>query len=172
MTTRVRAALLVALVWAVAGCSTPPPEQIARVTPTLPIYTAVATTAAPSHWERVLTRLDTVRESAYRRQLPRLLREVYAAGSPVLRRDSRVLQGYARRDISVHGVRLELLRVRFLGRDGDRVRLRVVDRLHRPTALTPGGAVRLPRDLPTRRVVVLERSDGAWRIAAVRRLAG
>lgn len=98
--------------------------------------------------------------------------EVYAPGSAVLRRDRRLLAAYERRGVRLQDVRLELVRVRLVARDPGRARLRVVDRLTRPTAHTEVGEVTLPQDLPTRRLIVLVRHGGEWRIAAVRRIAG
>ena len=120
----------------------------------------------------MLDRLDVLRQDAYATGDPDLLRDVYAPGSAVLRRDRRTLMAYERRSIQLEGVRLEIHNVEVRRRDGRQVWLRVVDRLTRPTAHTEVGEVTLPQDLPTRRLIVLVRHDGEWRIAAVRRIAG
>jgi len=169
---RVRVAAVATATAVVTGACSDPSQ------PRLPT-TSTALTSAPapglppaSRWERVLTRLDGTREAAYRTGDPALLRHVYLSGSPVLRRDRRLLAAYEGRGVRVGGVRLELLQVRLHDRDRRVVRLRVVDRLARPVAHTAAGEVALPQDLPTRRAITLVASDDGWRIAAVRRLAG
>jgi hypothetical protein len=87
----------------------------------------------------------------------------------VLRHDLATLRAYAERGVRLTGVRLRTLDARLLGRFGRYVRLRVVDRLERPTAHGADGTVRLPRDRATSRVIVLRDVADGWRIAAVRR---
>lgn len=125
-----------------------------------------------SRWERVLNRLDSARQAAYRAGDPARLADVYLPGSAVLRRDRRTLMAYERRGVRLRGVRLEIHSVDVRQREGRSVRLRVVDQLSRPTAHTAAGPILLPQDLPTRRIVVLHRVTGGWRIATVLRLAG
>ncbi|HKE67964.1 MAG TPA: hypothetical protein VKB55_01850, partial [Nocardioidaceae bacterium] len=88
---------------------------------------------------------------------------------PVHRHDLAMLRAYAERGVRLTGVRLRTLDARLVGRVGSYVRLRVVDRLERPMAHGAGGAVRLPRDRATARVIVLRDAADGWRIAAVRR---
>jgi len=117
----------------------------------------------------MLDRLDRRRESAYAANAPASLRAVYVAGSAVLRHDLAMLEAYAQRGVRLTGVRLRTLDVQLLGRSGPYVRLRVVDRLDRPTAHGADGSVRLPRDRATPRVIVVRDAADGWRIAAVRR---
>lgn len=156
---------------AIGACSDP--SQPGLPTTSAPmISTPAAEPALASRWERVLNQLDSARQAAYRAGDPALLADVYLPGSAVLRRDRRTLMAYQRRGVRLSGVRLEIHSVDVRQRDGRSVRLRVVDQLARPTAHTAVGPILLPQDLPTRRVVVLDRVAGGWRIAAARRLAG
>jgi len=165
--------MCVAVVTALAAgaCSVPSQPRLAS-TPAAATSTPAPEPAPTSRWERVLTRLDATRETAYRTGEPALLRHVYVSGSPVLRRDRRLLAAYERRGVRLRGVRLELVQVQLRDRDRRVVRLSVVDRLQRPVAHTAVGKLALPQDLPTRRVITLAASHDGWRIAAVRRLAG
>jgi hypothetical protein len=119
-------------------------------------------------WIAILGQLDRRRELAYALGDPGRLRSVYVADSAVLRHDVAMLRAYRERGVSLTGVRLRVLDADLMGRDGPYVRLRVVDRLQRPTAHTRHGSIRLPRDAPTDRVVVLRDLADGWRIAAVR----
>lgn len=120
-------------------------------------------------WTAILTRLDRRRERAYAASDPRRLRTVYLPDSAVLRHDLAMLRAYRDRQVRLTGVRLRLHEVTMLERAGSYARLRVVDRLDRPTAHTPKGSLRLPRDQATERVIVLRDAADGWRIAAVRR---
>jgi hypothetical protein len=131
-----------------------------------PAPTRLASTG--SDWVTVLDRLDRRRERAYALGDPHRLRSVYVAGSPVLRHDLELLRAYRERGVRLTGVRLRVLDAREMGRDGPYVRLRVIDRLDRPTAHTEHGSVRMPRDQATARVIVLRDVAEGWRIAAVR----
>jgi hypothetical protein len=119
-------------------------------------------------WVAILGQLDRRRERAYALRDPHRLRSVYVAGSPVLRHDLAMLRAYRERGVWLTGVRLRVLDARGVGRDGPYVRLRVIDRLDRPTAHTGHGSIRMPRDQPTARVIVLRDLADGWRIAAVR----
>jgi hypothetical protein len=119
-------------------------------------------------WVAILGQLDRRRELAYALGDPRRLRSVYVADSPVLRHDVAMLRAYRTRGVSLTGVRLRVIDADLMGRDGRYVRLRVVDRLERPTAHTEHGSIRLPRDEATARVIVLRDIAVGWRIAAVR----
>jgi hypothetical protein len=126
--------------------------------------------AAQPDWSAILDRLDRRRESAYAANDPASLRAVYVADSPVLRHDLAMLEAYAERGVRLTGVRLRALDIQLLVQSGPYVRLRVVDRLDRPTAHGADGSVRLPRDRATPRVIVLRDVADGWRIAAVRRI--
>jgi hypothetical protein len=138
-------------------------DRLARV-PARPVR------AAQPDWSTILDRLDRRRESAYATNDRASLGAVYVADSPVLRHDLAMLEAYAERGVRLTGVRLRTFDVQLLGQSGPYVRLRVVDRLDRPTAHGADGSVRLPRDRATPRVVVLRDATAGWRIAAVRRV--
>lgn len=137
-----------------------------------PAPAAARWSCAPAcvRWRPVLDRLDANRTQAYATGRPQLLRRVYVPGSRVLFRDRQMLSAWTSRNATVSGVRLRVLDVRRLRSVGPSVRLRVVDRMTPATAhLHPGvGRVALPRDLPTRRVIVLRAGPQGWRIAASR----
>ncbi len=166
-------AVTVAVGLGLAGCSTDP-VTAPTARPSQTVAAALHPSVAPSgsRWARVLGRLDALRSAAYAASAPADLRRVYLPGSAVGRHDRRMLRAYVERDVTLSDVRLELLAVHLLERDRARVRLGVVDRLATATAHTSTGATVLPQDQPTRRIVVLRRCDGGWRVATVRRLAG
>lgn len=125
------------------------------------------------HWLAVLTALDERRSHAYASARPRLLGDVYVAGSTVLRRDRAVLRAWSARRITVTDLHLDLLDVEVLHADRELVRLGVIDRLAPATATLPRGrTVSLPRDNATARMLALRRVDGQWRIATSRRTPG
>ncbi len=61
----------------------------------------------------------------------------------------------------------QLLAVRVLAGSGDRLRLRVTDRVAGGTAVGPGVRAALPTDRATTRVVVLRVVAGEWRVVRV-----
>ncbi len=122
----------------------------------------------PSGWRHVLGRLDAIRSRAWLHQAPQLLRRVYVPGARVLRLDRAMLVGYQQRGLRVRGVHLTFESVRVRSRSPGRVRLDVVDTLGPMTALGRGGRQALPRDNPSRHVVVLARGAAGWRIAGIR----
>ena len=160
------------------GCS---PSPVASPAPTTaasvpaeasPVQTTPAAPAFGScarrwrHWWRVLTALDERRARAYTLARPRLLGDVYVAGSAVLRRDRATLLAWSARRVAVTDLHLDLLALEILHADRRLVRLRVVDRLTRATARLPQGrAVNLPRDEATARILGLRKLAGQWRIA-------
>jgi hypothetical protein len=168
--------LVAAVVWAVVQAASPPAAPpsdpatrgIAAGDRESRVTTMRARASGPD-WPAVLDRLDRRRELAYASEDPTLLRAIYVSGSPVLRHDLAMLRAYAERGVRLTGVRLRILDARLLGRFGRCVRLRVVDRLERPMAHGAEGAVPLPRDRATSRVMVLRGVASGWRIAAVRR---
>ncbi len=124
-------------------------------------------------WWRVLARLDRSRAEAFRQDRPVRLRQVYARGSSLLRRDRAVLVGYLRHDVRLSRVRLDVAALRIVHREPGAVTVRVVERLASAVAVLPDGdRVALPVDAPTRRVLLIVHTIGGWRLAAVRRLAG
>jgi hypothetical protein len=117
-------------------------------------------------WVMTLGRLDAVRAEAFATGDPPLLDEVYVKGSRIQRVDAAAIRDYARRDARVVGAELHLLSCRRLSSTDGRVRLDVVDRLGAARVEWEDGTTRrLPRDLPTRRVVTLVRTSEGWRIA-------
>jgi hypothetical protein len=96
---------------------------------------------------------------------------VYTPQSRALSLDRSQIRRYHRRGLHVNGVHLDFGRVVVLHREPHLVRLRVVDRLSPMTALTRSGSPRsLPRDRPSRHLLVLRRTAVGWRIARVHAL--
>ena len=151
----------------VTAAAAPPPRPGLAIGPHTPRRRAPPGTA--TRWAAVLHRLDAARAVAWLHGDPTLLGRVYVTPSPALRRDQRALRGYLRRGLVVRGVRLRFARVRLLTRRPGLVTLRVVDRLGAMTAVdVDGERRRLPRDQPTRHLLMLRRTVDRWRIAAVR----
>ena len=132
-----------------------------------------AVSPAPGdQWAARLAELDHVRERAFAASDPSMLDGIYVDGSPAQRSDARLIEAYRRRDGRVVGAELRVLSCRVLGEGSGRVRLEVVDQLA-PARVEwgDGTSTLLPRDRPTRRHVMLERTgDGRWRIAAARQV--
>jgi len=177
--------LVAAVVWSVIQVDTSPkpaggdagsePTTVARPARAIGAVDHDARQPSPTRlvstdpdWVAILGRLDQRRERAYALRDPHRLRSVYVGGSAVLRHDLEMLAAYRERGVRLTGVRLRVLDARLTGRDGPYVRLRVVDRLDRPTAHTKQGSVEMPRDQATARVIVLRDLADGWRIAAVR----
>lgn len=94
------------------------------------------------------------------------LRALYAPGSVAGRRDVAMLRSWSARGLRVDGLRTQLLDVDVRRRTPDRLVLAVTDRLASGVAEPAGLA--LPRDRPSRHVVVLRVVEGEWRVSAVR----
>lgn len=94
------------------------------------------------------------------------LRALYAPGSVAGRRDVAMLRAWSARGLRVDGLRTQLLDVDVRRRTPDRLVLAVTDRLAGGVAEPAGLA--LPRDRPSRHVVVLRVVEGEWRVSAVR----
>ena len=140
----------------------------------LAVVTAALTAVLPDgRWAQVLDDLDAARNAAYVNSEPARLEQVYTPGSPELAADRQVLAAYAARGLRVDRVSLQLLRVQVLQEKPDGVRLRVVDVLRPVRVRTDDGGWRdLPRDEPTVRTIALRLTQGGWRIARIRRVAG
>lgn len=93
------------------------------------------------------------------------LRALYAPGSEAGRRDVVMLQAWSARGLRVDGLRTQLLDVDVRRRTPHRLVLAVTDRLVGGLAEPTG--IALPRDRPSRHVVVMRVVDGAWRVSAV-----
>ncbi len=143
----------------------------AHAAPARVVRRSAVGTADASPWRRVLQTLDQSRARAWFRGTPRLLRAVYAPGSPALSLDRGMLAAYRSRRLHVRGVHLDYARVRVTSHASGLVTLRVVDRLHRVSAVTPAGvSLPLPRDRASRHEIVLRRVGDGWRIAAITRV--
>lgn len=130
-------------------------------------------TAARHRAAEVLHAWDAARARAYATGDARALRRLYVPGSRAGASDVRVLRAYARRDLRVGGMRMQVLALEVLRAGPAVLRLRVTDRLVGAVAVRDavqgaGERMTLPRDEATSRLVVLRRLDGRWRVAAVR----
>lgn len=96
------------------------------------------------------------------------LRSLYAqrdAAAP----DVRLLKRYAARGLRVVGAGMVRGQCRVVARTASRVELDVTERLAPAWAVSTAGEImRLPRDEPSHRRVVLTGGRGDWRIASVR----
>jgi len=120
-------------------------------------------------WRTVLARLDRVRARAYAAADPGLLRSVYVPGSRALRRDRRLLAGYARRGLHVRGLRTDVEDLRVRAHRPGHVVLLVRDRVAAGTVAGSGHRRPLPADDLDSRLLTLQRPDrGVWLVAAVR----
>lgn len=125
-------------------------------------------TSRDARWLQVLDEISARRDTAWCRGDPRLLRDVYAPGSPELAVDRAMLRAYRERGLRVTGVRMRFFVVEVeLQRPGSAVLL-VVDSLGRSVAHSrTGGARVLPEDLPTRHRIELREVGDQWRIARI-----
>jgi hypothetical protein len=120
----------------------------------------------------VLRGWDERRAAAYSRGDVAALRELYAEGSRAGKRDVRLLRAYVGRGLVVEGLHQQLLAVQLLDEAPHRLRVRVRDRLAEATVVSPAGRVRLPRDRPSTRDVVLVRQDTDWLVWSVDQVRG
>ena len=116
---------------------------------------------------RVLRAWDDARAAAYSRGSTSKLRWLYVDGAGVS--DLRLLRDYARRDLRIVRMEVQVLAVDVLGHTPQTWRLRVTDRLSR-VVVAAGRSTRtvLPRDQASTRIVHLVRRGETWRVAAVR----
>jgi hypothetical protein len=126
--------------------------------------------AAPAQpYADVLRDLDAQRAAAFATGEPEALTRVYQAGTEALSRDTQVLSSFAARGQRVAGLRHELVSVTALEASGDRVVLRVVDRMPAFRVESAEGDVverHAGRAEQTWRVDLV-RTGGGWRIAAL-----
>lgn len=116
----------------------------------------------------VLGGLDAVRTQAFVSGEETRLRDVYV-DRRAARADVEVMRSYDERGLRLKGMLLVRESCRVTERSAHRIELDVVDRLGATWVRTAAGARReLPRDRPTRHVVVIERRGDVWRVAAVR----
>jgi len=116
----------------------------------------------------VLGGLDVVRTEAFITGEVARRRDVYV-DERAAHADAVVLRSYRDRGLRLDGMVLVRESCRVTDRSPRRVRLDVVDHLGPTWVQAADGRRRdLPRDRPTRRIVVLERVGDVWRVAAVR----
>ncbi len=129
---------------------------------------AVPASAPAPDWPAVVRELMQRRADAYARGSEAALARAHRAGSASLTADRALLHTWSTRGLRVHDAVVRVAGVRPLHRSPGRVVLRVVHRLGSAVAIGPDGARRaLPRDRPEAHRVVLVRTAGGWRIAAV-----
>lgn len=113
--------------------------------------------------------LDAARAHAFVTDDEAGLRDVYA-DDRTARADIAVLRSYRERRLRLEGMLMVRESCRVTARSSRRMTLDVVDRLAPTRVRASDGAERdLPRDQPTRRVVILERTPAGWRVAEVSR---
>ena len=116
----------------------------------------------------VLGGLDAVRSEAFVSGDEARLRDAYV-DARAARADAEVMRSYRERGLRLEGMLLVREACRTTERSDRRIEIDVVDRLGRTWVRSGDGDRReLPRDRPTHRIVVLERTRGVWRVAAVR----
>ena len=93
---------------------------------------------------------------------------LYTPGSDAGRGDRAMLRRYAERGLRVRGLRMQVIEVSLRSRSVGRIVLDVTDRVAGGVVVGPGVRTRLPTDRATRRIVVLRRVAGEWRVDAVR----
>ena len=109
--------------------------------------------------------LDAVRTQAFVTGDVARLRDVYVDGRVT---DAAVLRSYRDRGLRLGGMVLVRESCRVTDRSRASITLDVVDHLGPTWVHTEDGRRRdLPRDRPTRRTVVLERTDVGWRVGSV-----
>src|SRR5262249_30728304 len=119
-------------------------------------------------WARRLARLDDARSAAWSSARPALLRDVFRAGSAVLRSDRRLLASYDRRGLTLTGLQVSYFDVRPVARAPGRVDLRTVDQLRVGSVTSADGTpVELPHDQPTAHLIRLVRTTAGWRISRI-----
>jgi hypothetical protein len=120
----------------------------------------------------VLHGWDRQRAAAWAAGDPAALARLYVPGSPAGATDVALLRRYAARELSVRGIRMQLLRVRVLVARPGRVALEVTDRLTSAVAVRAGDVTAsrpLPADAASTRLLELRRVGGRWLMARVSR---
>lgn len=115
----------------------------------------------------VLRGWDVRRAAAWAAGDEAALAVLYTDGSAAGRRDLAMLGHYGARGLRVRGMRTQVLAGKVRSRTAGRIVLVVTDRLAHAVAVGRGTQVVLPRDLATRRTIVLRRVAGEWRVARV-----
>jgi hypothetical protein len=151
-------------------------EQPAPVLPALPAPSAATPTAVPPadaqvapEWNGLLDQLDAARAEAFSRGEPTALSAVWAADSPGLASDTRLLQELVDAGRTAHGLRRTVRSVEVLQACEDDCRLRVVDVLAGYEVRDGAGAVvrRTPERGEAVFLVELSRGADGWRLVQV-----
>lgn len=134
---------------------------------------AVASPSGPGVEEAlaVLHRWDARRAAAWARTDPAALRRLYVTGSTAAEADVRLLGRWTARGLVVRRLRTQVFSVSVLHSSGRLLRIRLLDRVAGGEAYDGHHAMRLPVSRPVFRIVELRRANGAWRVAAVRRVS-
>lgn len=152
-------ATLVALAWRTWA----PPEGADAATATR----ADPDAPAPESPAAILARWDARRAAAWERGDAEQLAGLYVAGSRAGAADVRLLRRYASRGLRVADLQTQVLALDVVTRGPERLHLVVTDRVVGGTAVGRGRSVRLPRDRPSTRRVVLVLVDGRWLVDRV-----
>jgi hypothetical protein len=127
----------------------------------LPLVLALALSPAA-----VLHTWDEQRAAAWAAGDAPTLRALYTPASTAGRRDVAMLRSWSARGLRVDGLRTQLIDVSVRRRTPRLLVLAVTDRLVGGVSV-PGG-LPLPRDRPSRHVVVMRVVEGEWRVSAAR----
>ncbi|GAB3763426.1 hypothetical protein FB382_001210 [Nocardioides ginsengisegetis] len=140
------------------------------ILPSLALLTALAPPVAPAPPDplEVLHAWDAARAAAWAHADVPALRSLYAAGSASGAADVAMLREWRARGVRVEGMSMQVLAARELSATSHRLVLRVTDRLVGAQAVVAGRRVPLPRDEVSRRVLVLVRVAGEWRVEEAR----
>ncbi len=117
----------------------------------------------------VLAAWDAQRAGCWARGDRACLRGLYVEGSPAGLADDAALAAWRARGLRVEGMGSQVLALDVWHRSPERLLLDVTDRTVGAMAVDAAGRARaLPADQPSRRTVDLRRTDGRWRVLAVR----
>lgn len=138
----------------------------------LAVPPAAADGAAPRSPDlrRALTVLhgwDEQRAAAWAGVDETALEALYVPGSAAARADVRLLRSYAARGVVVRRLVTQVFGVRVLAVSGDRISLRVLDRVAGGVAVDHGRALPLASSPPAVRRIDLVLHEGSWRVRAV-----
>lgn len=120
----------------------------------------------------ILAAWDQRRASAWAAGDPRMLADLYVAGSRTAAADLRLLRHYRHRGLAVTDLATQVLRLQVVERSEARLVLVVTDRVVGGRAVVGGTAIALPADRASTRRIVLVRQDEAWLVAEARDASG
>lgn len=116
----------------------------------------------------ILRSWDVRRSAAWATGDRSSLRSLYTRSASAGDRDVAMLQAYLRRGLHVESMQTQVLAVRVVDEEPDRLVLDVVDRLSSSQAVGPGGRVVLPRAAAAaEHRITLVQHAGEWRVARV-----